>query len=388
MAQHCVCRSGFNTGEVVASESSARQALVTGDAVNVAARLEQAATPGQVLIADATLRLVRDAVVAEAVVPLELKGKSEPVTAHRLLAVHAGAAGVAPAPGSPARRPRAPAGATPPGVRGRRRRSRLPPVHDPRSPGRREVPARPGGARVARRAGDHRPRAVPLLRRRDHVLAVGRDRARRRRDRSQGDVASSIVPLLPDDPSASEVATRVAQLVGGQTGLALPAEEVGWAVRRFLEGLSRTRPLVVVLDDLQWAEPSLLDLVDQVTDWSRDAPILVICMARPDLLDTRSDWGGGKLHATTVALEPLSAQEAERLVDNLVGGVDGSARARIVEAAEGNPLFARETVAMLVDDSGLIGREGDRWVAAKNLSNGSRSHRRDGAAGRASGSAG
>jgi predicted ATPase len=181
-----------------------------------------------------------------------------------------------------------------------------------------------------------------------------------------GDVAGSIVPLLPDDPSASEVATRVAQLVGGQTGLALPAEEVGWAVRRFLEGLSRTRPLVVVLDDLQWAEPSLLDLVDQVTDWSRDAPILVICMARPDLLDTRSDWGGGKLHATTVALEPLSPQEAERLVDNLVGGVDGSARARIVEAAEGNPLFAEETVAMLVDD-GVIRREGDRWVAATDL---------------------
>ena len=98
-----------------------------------------------------------------------------------------------------------------------------------------------------------------------------------------------------------------------------------------------------------WGESSLLDLVDQVTDWSRDTPILV-CMARPDLLDLRSDWGGGKLHATTVALEPLTPQEAERLVENLVRGVDDSARARIVDAAEGNPLFAEETVAMLVDD--------------------------------------
>ena len=74
-----------------------------------------------------------------------------------------------------------------------------------------------------------------------------------------------------------------------------------------------------------WGESSLLDLVDQVTDWSRDMPILVICMARPDLLDLRSDWGGGKLHATTVALEPLTPQEAERLVENLVRGVDDSA---------------------------------------------------------------
>ena len=114
-----------------------------------------------------------------------------------------------------------------------------------------------------------------------------------------------------------------------------------------------------------WGESSLLDLVDQVSDWSRDTPILV-CMARPDLLDLRSDWGGGKLHATTVALEPLTPQEAERLVENLVRGVDDSARARIVDAAEGNPLFAEETVAMLVDD-GVIRREGDRWVAASDL---------------------
>jgi class 3 adenylate cyclase/tetratricopeptide (TPR) repeat protein len=360
-----VCRIGVNTGEVVAGETSARQALVTGDAVNVAARLEQAATPGEVLIADATLRLVRDAVVTDAVAPLDLKGKSEPVTAHRLLAVHAGAAGIARRLDSPLvgrQRPLAQLLQAfedvvadrvchlftilgPPGVG----KSRL---------------VQEALVSLAERATIVRGRCLsygegitfwPLV----EIVrdVVGAD---------PGDVADSIVPLLPDDPSASEVATRVAQLVGGQTGLALPAEEVGWAVRRFLEGLALTRPLVVVLDDLQWAEPSLLDLVDQVTDWSRDAPILVICMARPDLLDTRSDWGGGKLHATTVALEPLSPEEAERLVDNLVGGVGVSARARIVEAAEGNPLFAEETVAMLVDD-GVIRREGDRWVAATDL---------------------
>src|SRR5207247_5038887 len=182
------------------------------------------------------------------------------------------------------------------------------------------------------------------------------------------DVAERIRAALGDDPSAAEVATRVAQLTGEEVDLALPGEEVGWAVRRFFEGLARSRPLIVVLDDLQWGEPKFLDLIDQISDWSRDAPILLVCMARPDLLDVRPDWGGGKLHATTAALEPLSLDESERLVANLLDGaaLEPDARAKIVAAAEGNPLFVEETVGMLIDEGRLL-REGDRWIATRQL---------------------
>ena len=189
-------------------------------------------------------------------------------------------------------------------------------------------------------------------------------------DRSVDDVdlAAALAELIPSDPSAGEVASRVAAVVGGAAGLSATAEEIGWAVRRFLEGLARDRPLIVVLDDVHWAEPNFLDLVDQLTDWSRDAPILVICMARPDLLETSPGWGGGKLHATTVALEPLSSDEVEHLVENFLAGgeLDEALRRRIEDAAGGNPLFVEETLAMLVDD-GLLRRDGGRWVTTGDL---------------------
>jgi predicted ATPase len=88
------------------------------------------------------------------------------------------------------------------------------------------------------------------------------------------DLAAALTALIPSDPSADEVASRVAAVVSGGVGLSATAEEIGWAVRRFFEGVARERPLIVVLDDIHWAEPSFLDLVDQLTDWSRDAPIL------------------------------------------------------------------------------------------------------------------
>ncbi len=362
------CRVGVNTGEVVAGDASVRQALVTGDAVNVAARLEQAAPPGEVLIAEATWRLVRDAAVTEPVAPIEAKGKSEPLRAYRLIAINQGAAGVARRLDSPLvgrERPLAQL-AQAFGEAEADRVCHLFTVLGPSGVGKsrfvQEALERFGG-----RAGVLRGRCLsygegitywPLAEAIHDALGAGVE-----------PTPAAVEALMPADANTAEVAARIAQLAGDDQDLQIAAEEIGWAVRRFLEGLAQQRPLILVFDDLHWAEPGLLDLIDQITDWSRDAPILVIAMARPDLLDLRPGWGGGKLHASTVALEPLSAEESSSLIANLLAGgqIDDAARAKILTASEGNPLFLEETLAMLVDD-GLLRHEEDRWVATGDLS--------------------
>ena len=131
---------------------------------------------------------------------------------------------------------------------------------------------------------------------------------------------------------------------------------------------ARERPLVVVFDDIHWAEPALLDLIEHIADLSRDAPLLLLCMARGELLDVRPAWGGGKLNATTVSLEPLADEECELLIANLLGsaGLPREVAERITGAAEGNPLFVEEMLVMLIDDERLV-RSGDSWVAVGEL---------------------
>jgi class 3 adenylate cyclase/tetratricopeptide (TPR) repeat protein len=363
------CRIGVNTGEVVAETAVARQALITGDAVNVAAQIEQAAPPGEVLMSGSTLRLVRDAVVSEPVAPLDLKGKTYPIEAHRLVAVHHGAAGVARRLDSP--------------LVGRQRQlGQLSQAFEEAVADRVCYlftilgPPGVGKSRLVKEFIESISDRASILSGR--CLSYGEGitywpLAEMVRDavgptEIGADLAAAIAALLPADPSAAEVAARVAQLAGGSSGVSIPADEIGWAVRRFLEGLARVRPLVVVIDDLHWAEPGFLDLVDQVSSWSREAPILLLCMARPELLDARPEWGGGKLHASTAALEPLSRAESELLVANLLGEaiLDHQASEAILGPAEGNPLFVEETIGMLVDD-GLIRQEDGRWVVMGNL---------------------
>ena len=133
--------------------------------------------------------------------------------------------------------------------------------------------------------------------------------------------------------------------------------------------LASDRPLVVVLDDLQWAQPLMLDLVEHIADWSQNAPILLIAMARPELLEVRPAWGGGKRFATMITLEPLSADETGELVEQLLGRADLPATVfdRIRAAAEGNPLFVEEMLAKLIDD-GALAREEGRWTVSGDMS--------------------
>src|SRR5688572_23539696 len=308
-------RIGINTGEVVVGGEG--ETLVTGDAVNVAARLEQAASSGDILIGAETRALVRDAVRTDLLVPLELKGKSRPVEAHRLLEVVEDAAAIERNLAAPL-------------VGRERERQRL---------------WRAFEDAVADRtcqlftllgpAGMGKSRLVA-----DFLERVGAEAdVLRGRCLSYGEgitywpLVEMLVPL--DVEPESVVASTPA--------------ETRVAFRKLLEARAAERPQVTVIDDLQWAEPEFVDLVEHVADLSRDAPIFLLCIARNELLDSRPDWSGGKLNATSLLLEPLGADDCETLIDNLLGERDlgSDARERITAASGGNALFVEEMVAMV-----------------------------------------
>jgi class 3 adenylate cyclase/tetratricopeptide (TPR) repeat protein len=362
-------RIGVNTGEVVAGDPTDGQRLVTGDAVNLAARLEQSAGPGEILLGEATHRLLRDAVEVVPVGPLDLQGKTELVSAFRLVHVFEGVAGHA-------RHLDA-------AMVGREkelemleraldravteRTSHLFTLLGPAGVGKsrlvQEFVARPRtSARVLRGRCLSYGEGItyfPLV----EILqaAAGVERA--------DDLASARAKLAAL-AGVIEERERVVALVAGLLSWAEPvaAEDAQWGVRKLFEHLAREEPTVVVFDDIHWAEPALLDLIEHLADWSRDAPLLILCVARPELLDLRSGWGGGKLNATTILLEPLAVDEVSRLVDNLLGRADipRDARLRIMQAAEGNPLFVEEMLGMLIDD-GLLRFDDGTWRAVENL---------------------
>ena len=327
-------RIGVNTGEVV---TGTEERLATGDAVNVAARLEQAAQPGEILIGAETRALVRDSAVVDAVDSMELKGKAAPVVAYRLVSVRS----------------------EPPS---RLRTGAM--VGRTRELGRLQ-------AALAQAEADHSCQLFTVLgaagvgkSRLAYEFLTGLDGATVVRGGclSYGDgitywpVVEVVKQLLGSAPEQrlagfglDASAARAIQAVLGEGGVVASVEEIAWAMRMLLEAVAADAPLVVVLDDIHWGEEAFLDLVDHVADLSRDAPILLLCMARPELLDRRPNWGGGKLNATTVLLEPLAAADADALVAALLHGApaDDALRARILNAAEGNPLFVEEMVALV-----------------------------------------
>ena len=184
-------------------------------------------------------------------------------------------------------------------------------------------------------------------------------------DESETAVAK-IAAVLGGGEDRPLIAARIAETIGLADTSASTEKETFWAVRELFEALARLRPLVVVFDDIHWGEPAFLDLIEHVADWSREVPILLLCMARPELLEKRPGWAGGKLNATSVLLEPLSDGECEELVDNLLGKAPLALRVRIAEAAEGNPLFVEEMIAMLIDD-GLLSLGDGGWRATADL---------------------
>jgi predicted ATPase len=173
-----------------------------------------------------------------------------------------------------------------------------------------------------------------------------------------------IARLLVGHEDADLALDRVASAIGlSEAGGEI--QETFWAVRRLLEALAGVGPLVIVFDDIHWAEAAFLDLVQYLAAFSAGYPILLLCTARPDLRETRPDWGEV---ATMVTLEPLTKEQSEQLISNLLGraGVAGDVRTRITEAAEGNPLFVEEMLRMLIDD-GLLVRDNGHWQTHGDL---------------------
>ncbi len=313
-------RIGVNTGEVVVGGEG--ESLVTGDAVNVAARLEQVAPSGHVLIGAKTRGLVRDAVRIETVEPLALKGKTEPVAAFRLLEVLADAEALARHLETPL-------------VGRERERQRL----------RRDFEDA---------VADRTCRLFTLL----GPAGIGKSRLVVDFVDRVGDSADLLRGrCLPYGEGISYwplVEILIAIGVDPDSVIGRSPEETQLVFRRLLETRATERPQVVVLDDLHWAEPTFLDLVEHVADFSRDAPMFLLCVARTELLDIRPDWGGGKLNATSLLLEPLGADECEELMGLLVtdAPLDKELRERITVASAGNPLFVEEMLAMVNDHGG------------------------------------
>jgi class 3 adenylate cyclase len=370
-AVRLTCRIGVNTGEVLVGSEEADFGRVTGDAVNTAARLEAAAEPGEILIGRETFVLVRDAIAAELVEPMALRGKAEPVAAYRLLDV---APGTAPPPRA----------LDSPMVGRERELDDLRRAFDRAAVDRTCVlftvlgAAGEGKSRlveeflssVSETAGVVTGRCLPYGEGITYwpvAQAVRGALGLQSFDRPE-DVAERLRQVVDGDEHGPAIVRRLSEILG--TGEdAGSAEETPWAIRRFLEILARERPLVAIWEDIHWAEPAFLDVVDHVVDWSREAPILVLCTARPEFLDERTDWGGGKLNATTLSLQPLDAGASAELIGNLLGGtgLPAEAAGRITEAAGGNPLFVEQMLSMMIDDNQLIAREGG-WAAAGDLS--------------------
>ena len=332
-------RIGVATGEVVAGDHSSGQAFVTGDVVNVAARLEQAAGPGEVLVGEQTLELVREAARVEPAGPLALKGKSAAVLAWRLIEL--------------TNAPAVPRAADSPFL-GRERE-----LADLRAALQRTVDSRscqlctvvgPPGIGKSRIAAEFTAAATDG----NHVV-VGRcleygegitywplaEIVRQ----AAGDGAR-VEDLLGDEEDAALIAERIAGAIGTADPSGAP-EETFWAFRRLFEALAREKPLIVVLDELQWAEPTLLDLLEYLLTFAADVPILLLGLARPELFDERPTWAAPRRAATVITLEPLADDDSSALVEVLAAtrGLQTADLTRIVRTAEGNPLFLEQLLA-------------------------------------------
>ena len=359
---------GVNTGEVIAGDATTGQRLVTGDAVNTAARLEQAAGAAEIILGDLTYRLARDQIEAEPITPLVLKGKAEPVPAYRLVRVRERATmrdeSVAPFVGrEPEMKRLSDAILDAEGHAG----ARLIVIVGDAGVGKsrliKEFAASQGGrARVAR------GRCLPYG---DGITfwplaEIVRDAAGITAEDGPAEAQGKIRMLLAESDLDVVERRDATERVAAAMGLAetqFPVVELFWGARKVLESLAREQPLVAIIDDIHSAEPTFLDLLDHLLEAVERAPVLLLCSARHELADRHPAWVEAH-EAAQVILEPLSEDDAGTMIGALLGeaGLDPAIVSRVVSAAEGNPLFVEQMVSMLVDN-GTLRRGATGWVA-------------------------
>jgi class 3 adenylate cyclase/tetratricopeptide (TPR) repeat protein len=344
-------RIGIESGEVVVD--TADSTFATGEAVNLAARLQQAASPGEILIGPGARSLALGAVESEPVEPIAVKGRSEPLTAWRVVC-----------------------------------------AADRAEPPRRSIAApligREGELELLANTFDRASRDL-----RAHLVTiygepgVGKSRLAREfvaalegatvlggRCLPYGEgitywplaeMVKSAAGISDDDPVKDAMEKlraccedeAVADLLGLAAGVLEAVEsersgqEIAWAAREWADQLAGVQPLVLVFEDIHWAEEPLLELIEHLATWVREAPLLIVCLARPELLDVRPGWGGGRLRGAAIELESLRPGESEQLVDALMsdGELSEATRRALLEKTEGNPLFVEETIRMLSESA-------------------------------------
>jgi len=183
---------------------------------------------------------------------------------------------------------------------------------------------------------------------------------------SQRDAQARLAELVAGDRDAEQIVGRLAAMAGwgGTPG---SVAETAWAFQRLLERRAAGRPLLLIIDDLHWAEPGVVDIVESVSQWSRGAAILIVVMARPELADRYPSWVAARANAVAVPLEPLADDEVDQLTADLLGGaLPAEVAERVRTTAGGNPLFVEQLLAMLVEE-GALRRDGDRWLPTIDL---------------------
>jgi class 3 adenylate cyclase/tetratricopeptide (TPR) repeat protein len=366
---------GIETGEAVGGDPFAGGTAVTGDALNIAARLEKSAAPGQVLVGPSAYAATKHGVQYEPIGDLALAGKSLPVAAYqpiRLLADVGEARGLrgltAPLLGRDEemlqlldtaervqqdRKPMLFTALGAPGIG----KSRLA----------REI----GGRLTTRRWKVLRGRCLPYGEGITYwpVGEMVRQAAGINPEMGALEAIGELVASSPDTAVSDRLAfaiglTRESPVMGSGID-----REIAWAFRRWVQAQTTRSPLLVIFEDIHWAEPAMLDLIEYAATWSGDSPVFILCLARPELIDKRPGWGVGRFQSSRITLEPLNRNESAALIGALltVEGLPDRLRSEMIERADGNPLFVEELIRMLLDEGTII-HAGDHWIAAPTAS--------------------